>query len=283
MREIPDTCLTERSTTCLIYTGEDIPELDIKNGDSIEYVVKQLASTSAPESVTDSITVQTFSIPILSNCASQIANTAFKYSIQNTQSAVLFYWDIVNALPPNFSYVGTTVRATNNGTISESTSRSAYISLPLTRLPATISVQQRVSSPCGDIILSKIIPVTATLQGEFNAVFDITDVNTIPTELTIEQAFDQIMGLAIKNQQQIQDFNAADDPFKVDSLDARVTDLENAPVDDSVTYLDNGIEKTGDIGDVITDMYSVIRANEANINVIFNEIDALKVLIANVS
>lgn len=281
-REIPMNCLGEE-TRCLVYSGDNIPDLDIKTGDSLNYVLGQLAQTPQAVAETAGIYINTFSIPVLSSCAIKLVGYSFEYTISASASGILFSWDIYNNLPAGFGYTSTTVEAIADGRVASSSSRSSSLSVSASKLPAVIKINQLVNTPCGDIALTKSIPITASLRGSYTGVFEVNDLNNTPSELTIEQAIDMAIAMGIQNQQQIEDFRAVQSISKFDSLDSRVSDLEIKEPDTTVTYLDKAVSQTKEISQALTDAFSVIRANEAMISALQNEIDALKVQITNLS
>lgn len=281
MREIPNNCLEEKTTTCLVYTGQDIPSLDIKNGDAIEYVIQQLAS-KAPSQEVPELTVKAFNLPVLSSCAAKVINTAFSYEIATRVNTLYFSWNIDNALPSGYGYTTTLVEAVSSGVISQSDSRSGMINIPISNLPVNIRIEQRVSSECGEIILHQVIPVTGSFKGTYNSIFQVRDLSNTPSELPLDQAFDALFAMTVQNQQQINDFRAVNTQMEIAKLESRIVDLETSEPEEEeeITYLDQNISQSDTVGDALTAAFNLIRANEAQINLLEAEIESLRTLIS---
>jgi len=170
-REILSNCFAGNvvNSSCTQITI-DIPEYDIKKGDSLDWALTQITSKSL-----ETETVNTDESPDLlclggngnSLCASKIVYRGAELSI--TGSSVAWNMDLIaQELPEDYSvtYGRVSINSPNlNIPVYDGKGLVGTTEIDLDLLPITIDFQIRIESPCGQLLM-KASKVISTLSNE---------------------------------------------------------------------------------------------------------------------
>lgn len=183
------------SDQSLVYTGMDIPELDIKSGDSIGSVLPKLISKVMEAPSLEDKTYTSSDIKNEGNlydlnrnssiCSSSITDKSFSYVVDVGGAGYNLTYDLapfISKLPKSLtlSYIDVRVfgkMQMGSTLIGSSQSTSGVIYIPLERTPATIDFQVLLNSSCGTIELSVSVAIFDT--GRFNTTLSLIDRNNI--------------------------------------------------------------------------------------------------------
>lgn len=282
MKNCEPNCIEDKSTLCIVYEGPDIPDKGIQAGDRLNDVISKLTA-SEEVVVEESMSINTQGVKSISSCATQITDTAFTYNISPSNNTIIISWTIPNNLPSGFNLYTTTVNAYGNGLIGSSSSASDSISVPLNRFPVSLDIKQRVGTSCGDVVLSKTINLSSSLDAKvYKNYLEIEDLSNSASPQTSEEAINSIYSTLSRHQQSIEDFKVSDCESKINLLEQQLSNLANSDVLAEITYSDQNVDLTGDLTSVLSDIYKCVREVKADIQRIDNEIASMKINIENI-
>lgn len=207
---LPANCVGNiENTRCTEYTGLDIPELGISNGEPLEDVIVKLgtfvlsltvASQSDPLN-SDNITSRSLIRNPSSVCASAITQKNFTYSLTSSQTGTTFTWDlrsIINNLPDEYDAATIRVKATGAvgaNLLGDSNKISAGFNLSVDKYPVVIDINVRVTAPCGNIDLTtRIELINPALTGTYGAVLTASDLNPRSGQLSLTEHLNNLEG-----------------------------------------------------------------------------------------
>jgi len=170
-REILSNCLAGNvvNSSCTQITI-DIPEYDIKKGDSLDWALTQITSKNLETEATDAS--ESPDLSCLggngnSLCASKIVYRGVELSI--TGNSVAWNMDsIAQELPEdyNITYGRASINSPNlNIPVYDGKGLTGTTEITLDLLPITIDLQIRIESPCGQLLM-KTSKVVSTLSNE---------------------------------------------------------------------------------------------------------------------
>ena len=158
----------------LIYTGEDIPHLDIKKGDDYSVVTAKIVNNMTIESPKeDSYTGKLYNLGAQnSDCALKIKVTEFNYSAINNGSFDFTYdlTGVISNLPFEFQVSSIEVNAIGSNSYGESMVTKLDMAMggfmiPLSKVPVSIIFKILLSTECGMIELSQKITIFEQITG----------------------------------------------------------------------------------------------------------------------
>lgn len=185
------------SDRSLVYTGMDMPELDIKSGDSLGSVLPKLMAKVTEKPTIEEKSYTSSDIKSEGNlydlnrnssiCSSTITDKSFSYSVDVGGAGYNLTYDLasfISKLPRDLTLSYSEVRVfgkmqMGSTLIGSSQSTSGVIYIPLDRTPATIDFQVLLNSSCGTIELSTTVAIFD--PGKFNSTLSLIDRNKMDT------------------------------------------------------------------------------------------------------
>ena len=170
-RTVPPECLANKtSTKCMVWDGKDYPELDIKKGDSLEWVLDKLVeSLDGSGSATTAYDLSGLETSPVSDCAANITYHKVEMYDSVIGARSYFNWSadkIANSLPENYSVLGARVMLRDKDGVVFGTSRDKSSNVPITvdRYPITADYTLFVHTPCGTVNLSTVETVPSGVE-----------------------------------------------------------------------------------------------------------------------
>jgi hypothetical protein len=262
----PDNCIEPRTTLCLAYEGPDIPSLDIECGDSFNSIIEKLKGVDTTTSVIPSVE-NTYQSTMLSEGAKSLLNTSFTYEITKSGQGYIFSWDIP-------------VQAISTFVTGPNTSRNLVDSFKVTKTPSVVQFNVTVNTSTGNILLNKEILVDGT-EGSFTAVFNVTDISKRTKDMSQSEAITQLLTDVSLINQQLSDLKATNVQSSLIVLEDQIKTFSQVDPLAEVTYKDRNVDYTKSVGQALTDIYTLIREVEAQLNLNTGVIENLKFQINN--
>ena len=205
------------SDNLIKYTGNNIPELGITNGMSLDLVLNRVTeaivevrnqkvvldgNTMSPISAIEQTYQKASNLnsdniklngdfEIGTSMATQpFLNKSFTYSIDligNNLTYSFNYNSIKENLPANYNLISISTTAStlqtesSNTLIQNNDKLSGVISIPFNKIPANVKTEIRFNTPQGDIILSTTNPIISAVKSTGTIVLDIKDFTTNKT------------------------------------------------------------------------------------------------------
>lgn len=286
-------CLgNEVESGCVKYSGPDIPQLEIKNGDFLDQVISKIASyqtPSLPESsvpTTDDIITKSAIRNSGSVCASSIIKRDFGYSLTpNSAGTTLTYSlvEVISSLPPGYELavarvkaVGTAVSGIN--VIFDTRSISTSQNITVQRFPVVIEFLLRLTSPCGQIDLAYTLNLTnPATAGSFRATLEANDLNPTSGNVNLTTQLNNLESEVQKIKGQIQDSIVgqailANQDLIVSDLKSKVENPDTL----RVTHVKDGGQNTGELSALVSDLYSEIRSLKDQVSAAKSELTTVK-------
>lgn len=301
--DCPLTCAGNEYSTDCGYMGVSIPSKGISKGDSLTGALQKIAedssstvTVSADELTTDDIITNSLVRNPSALCASKIITRDFEYSLSATTANSIFSWDVLNIvsnLPAGYKVGTIRVKATgkaigNDTTIFDSTKLSAAQKIDFTRYPVTVDFSLRIVTDCGNVDMTKQIylssPITQDMTRVFMRVNDLLPGNNDDLKLT--QQLDILEAGVQFNSQKLNELEIVEiDGVKQDfrlaiiTHDQAIDDIQETlanPTGFSITYEDNGVSNSRVLGNILTELYSLINSQSNTIAQMQVDIDTLK-------
>lgn len=246
-RQIPAYCLANTAEAACVKVGVNIPELDIREGDSLDYVIERLASNSiaVEDSTANQVNANLHCLGGSGNslCAAAVSVRTLRYSCTpDTGGGVDFTWDmnsIKEGLPPGYSII--TSSTVINGSkavlpLLSSPSLKSSLFIQNTEYPVTADFKVRISTPCGQIELSKTVSLfNASDRGEKIAIMSLRDFTAQSIQDITPNQYYELVAMeicSVKDRlvllEQIPDLNATITSLnqKIASLEAEIAQLK---------------------------------------------------------
>lgn len=188
----------------VVYTGDDIPELGIKKGTSLNTVINRLieAVRSTPDSQksnvsTDDVKIEGSNLNLtgkVTPCASKISNRDFYYEVSSNISGVSISYnlksvldnlpkDTVGAYGTEVSFVGTAVYGPIN--IFSSNKPIDGILVPLDKFPIIANFKIYLNSTCGSIeLIKRVLIESSNATGKFYTSLDLNEFGGVKESYT---------------------------------------------------------------------------------------------------
>lgn len=220
---------------CVEYRGNTHKDLGIYQGDSLEVVLEMLVAeikrigdivddcSFCGGSSSNSTTSVSFPAPKYGVGSNYVQNVydieaiPFNYSVARGTNKHTVNYDVqsfANSLPVGAEFREVSVTALSeklgglSNTIYQSTEKIGGFDVSPSSLPASLTLNARVRTTNGDIVLSKLLPLTGSEEGSFNSYFDANVSSPTPQEMTAEQYNDVISGEIAKLQRNIEDLKS---------------------------------------------------------------------------
>lgn len=189
----------------LVYTGENIPSLNIKTGDNYDSVINKLIAAIPVESkesgkkvTTDDIDSNTNLYSLVSNksiCGTSIVSTSFDFSVENTATGVKLTYDInsvINNLPQGISLAVSNIKIIGNSNIgpviiANTPAKANTISIPGHNLPVTMNIDLILNSSCGAINMKSEATIPMGIVGSFKGILNVTSTPDKDAKLNLTQ------------------------------------------------------------------------------------------------
>lgn len=207
-REIPGNCLGNITNASCVKIGIDIPELDIKAGDNLNYAIQQLAGTVEVEEDTGgNIDSNLYCLggSGSSICASKITNRTMTYTL-TPGVGVLFGWDLTairDSLPSDYNIISIEVAGNSASSVPAlfiSSSPKSSVTIASSYYPVVVTVKIRITTPCGQIELSKTINLYDTSQsGSRVAVMELADFTTSTIQAMDQNGYNELLARELCN------------------------------------------------------------------------------------
>ena len=280
----PPSCIgQEVATSCGFYSGPDIPEHSIKNGDCLTDVIQKLGgiiivNNDNSSATTDDIVTRSFIRNPSAACASGVVERNFDYELTANVSTSGFSWNLLNVtsqLPVDYEVALVSVKAIgqDNGTgtiIIDSNKLSAGFGADLNRYPITVDFTVRLLTPCGNLDLLKSIIVPAPANKKNKATFlvnsivqDQSDDIILTTQLDglesevqqVNNRLDDFENIDLTGQSQDLKQAVTNNDFQISGLKGTVAN----PSSFEINYVNDDNALTDELGLLITDLYSQIK------------------------
>jgi hypothetical protein len=119
----------------------------------------------------------------VSTCAASISKKSFSYNLYPTTNGITFTYDsssTLDNLPPGitagkFNLTAEGIVDSGSIVVADTENKIGGFNIPVSRLPAVITVKCRLGSSCGDIELYKRIAITSPVNKSFNTEFGLND------------------------------------------------------------------------------------------------------------
>lgn len=183
-RTVPSNCLGQTSTTrCVTWDGQAYPDLDIKKGDSLEWVLDRIVANLNGDDV-DAPTVDIACLATggVSECGAQISYRLVRITTSQSTGGVHIDWNgdaIQAALPAEYSIIGAqiAIRSGDGTSLYTGSSFTAGVTIQLSAFPVTMDYIVIINTPCGQIRLVGYITISAN-PGIMNYGLSLVDVPT---------------------------------------------------------------------------------------------------------
>lgn len=244
-----------------VKVGIDIPDLDIKSGDNLDWVLQQLGiqSTTGSEeiSVPDTINANLHCLGGSGNsvCASKILVRNLVYNLKpGSSGTTLFSWDLSSirgSLAADYSVLSISVVANSGSSTSallNSSSAKASVTFYTTNYPITVDIRMRINTPCGQIELSKTISLfNPSDSGNKVVIMELNDFTSSTIQDLTQDEYNELIACEIciiKDRVTLLEENT-DFTEQISDIDNRVVALE------TVTILGTEISKINCTGDTV--------------------------------
>lgn len=157
-REISSNCLAGnvQESSC-VQISKDVEGYDIKKGDSLDWAISQLASSTGTEEVPAEEITNLLCLTGNGNslCASKVVYRSV--TLINSSGALSWNMDeIKNSLPSGYTplYARTSINSPELGyPVYDGKGFSGNTNISLDMLPVTVDFQIRIESPCGQLLM----------------------------------------------------------------------------------------------------------------------------------
>ena len=204
-RAVPSNCLGQTSTTrCVTWDGQDYPDLDIKNGDSLEWVLDRIVANlegGAFESPT--VDIACLATGGVSECGAQVTYRLVTITTSQSTGGVHIDWNgdaIQSALPQGYNIIGSqiAIRGGDGTSLYTGSSFTAGVTIQLSVFPVTMDYILMINTPCGQIRLVGYITIDAN-PGAMNYTLSLIDVPTATSTVDDIVGAIELMALEICN------------------------------------------------------------------------------------
>lgn len=210
--ECGQNCLGIESTShCVEYLGNNIPEYGIESGMCMTEVIQRLAPTST-ESTSESATSTTITASDVecnsgssaSACVSEISDRGFDYSIASEGNVTTFSYNatgLVSNLPADYTVIASSIKAfgevvNGSSSIVNSSGLASSFPIDLDRFPVSVDLDIRLSTPCGNISLTKTIYIPCPSNESYRGSFEVSDL--VANSGTVSNVDSEIKSLTAK-------------------------------------------------------------------------------------
>lgn len=168
-RTVPSNCLGNTiSTRCIVYEGPSFPDLDIKSGDSLDWVIAQIASSLAIQSVntSESYDLSCLESTTISPCGALVTYRNFTINRSSATGGIRIEWDIdsiESSLPTsqNVKAAQIFIFGKDGNTYFSSGQPSGITTIPLKAFPITFDMRLFIYSDCGTLQLAGAYQIDA--------------------------------------------------------------------------------------------------------------------------
>lgn len=273
---MPNCFGNEVESGCIVYGGPDLAVIGVKNGDSLDAVLSKIASYQAPilpnksVSTTDDIVTTSLIRSTGSLCASNIINRELQYSLSTNAAGTVLTYDMVNivrSLPNDYELSIGRVRVLGIpvggiSVVTDSRSLGTSLSIPLNRYPVTAEFLLRITSPCGQIDLTKTIDLNnPALVGSFRVDLDGQDLTPNQGQVNLTQQLNNVEARLNAVEGRVKDAVATKPELETQS--SAITDVETKvdnPDSFVINYVKDSSITSAQLTEIVTNLHSDIKA-----------------------
>ena len=159
----PECLANHISTKCMVWNGQDYPQLDIKKGDSLEWVLDRIVQNlSAPAQEDKTVTIGGVTQTRTSNIVERKIEVKDEF-MQGRHYMRIKADPVVNNLPDDYYLVGsrTIVRSRKGEVLASGSSPNMDLQTNIDDYPVTLDYTMFVNGPKGNGVLSTVTEINS--------------------------------------------------------------------------------------------------------------------------